>query len=115
MNPAEEKLYEIVAQEIAAKQMKPGLYTKAFSDAGGDKDRALAIYIRLRVEDIIQTEIVAVRAAAAQALKAEQEAASLNAKDPQCKCGHRSSQHSSKGFWRYPCFQCACKDFYRVT
>lgn len=118
MNPAKEKLYEAVALELAEKRMKPGLYAKAFADAAGDKDKALAFYIKLRFEDMCQEIEAAQRAAEAAvhaaAEKAAAEAAALNFKDPMCQCSHRSSQHSDKGFWRYPCFQCGCKDFCRA-
>lgn len=49
---AEEHIYEIVAREVAAKQLRPGLWAKAFSQAVGDHDKAVAIYIELRKEQI---------------------------------------------------------------
>ncbi len=59
MTPLEEQVYAIAAQEIAQKRFAPGLMAKAFSDADGDKDRTVARYIKLRVQqlhDEIQAE-----------------------------------------------------------
>jgi hypothetical protein len=98
MDAYEEKLYEAVALEVAEKRMKPGLYAKAFSDAMGDKDRTLAIYIKLRVEDL-HRELVA-----------------LEVQDPRCVCTHRNSQHSQspKGRGFTPCSQCPCYTFMKA-
>ncbi len=52
MNPVEEKLYEIAGQEIVSKSPKLGLWTKAFSTAKGDEQRAKAEYIELRVAQL---------------------------------------------------------------
>ncbi len=53
MNLLEEKLYEIVAAEIDRGDIFSGLYTKAFSDVGGDKQLALATYIKMRVKQLM--------------------------------------------------------------
>jgi hypothetical protein len=110
MDPVEEKLYEIIAQEIAEKRMKGGLYAKAFADASGDKDKALALYIKLRFQDLqreLAADEAAVRAASAAA---EAEERARNMKDRLCRCLHRDSEHpfAKKGA---PCTKCACSNF----
>src|SRR6266542_3522601 len=41
-------LYDQVAEELQAKTMVPGLWTKAFAEARGQMDRARALYIKYR-------------------------------------------------------------------
>ncbi len=73
MSLAEEKIYEIVAAEVATKNIRPGVYAKAFSESNGDTAKATAIYISYRVEQIKdEIEIMmqeAARQAAAQAAR----------------------------------------------
>ena len=38
--------YDAVAKELQAQTMVPGLWTKAFAEAGGQMDRARALYIK---------------------------------------------------------------------
>jgi hypothetical protein len=57
MNDLEKKFYEIAGQEIASKQMVTAIFAKAFSDAEGDEKKSLALYIKLRVEDLQQLHI----------------------------------------------------------
>ena len=45
---AEEQLYEFAAEEIAANNIRPGLWAKAIAE--GDDAKAKARYIKLRVE-----------------------------------------------------------------
>ena len=52
MNPVEEKLYEIAGKEIASKNVKLGLWTKAFTVAEGDEQRTKVGYIKLRVGEL---------------------------------------------------------------
>ena len=47
---AEEQLYEFAAEEIAANNIRPGLWAKAIAESDGDDAKARARYIRLRVE-----------------------------------------------------------------
>ena len=47
---AEEQLYEFAAEEIAANNIRPGLWAKALAEAEGDDSKAKARYIKLRVE-----------------------------------------------------------------
>ena len=48
----EELLYEIVAEEVASKTLKPGIWAKAFSEAGGEQSKAVALYISYRTEQL---------------------------------------------------------------
>jgi predicted xylose isomerase-like sugar epimerase len=47
---AEEQLYEFAAEEIAANNIRPGLWAKAIAEADGEDAKAKARYIKLRVE-----------------------------------------------------------------
>ena len=49
----DEAHYETVAKEVAAGDIKPGLWAKAFAQAEGKTEIARAIYIRLRAEQLI--------------------------------------------------------------
>jgi len=49
---ATEDLYEIAATELETNAPRKGVYARAFSDAMGDKAKADALYIRLRVEQL---------------------------------------------------------------
>ena len=48
----EERLYEVVGQEIKNDDLREGLWVKAFAEAGGDKDKAKARYIDLRIQSL---------------------------------------------------------------
>lgn len=48
----DEKLYEMAAGELATNQQRPGLMAKAFADAEGEENKAIAFYLRLRVEQL---------------------------------------------------------------
>jgi hypothetical protein len=52
MSDLEEKFYEIAAQELATKQVAVGLMAKAYSESDGDEKRAVASYIKLRVDQL---------------------------------------------------------------
>ena len=49
----EEKLYEEVAFEIENNEIKKGLWAKALSESSGNKNEAEALYIKLRIQNII--------------------------------------------------------------
>lgn len=49
----DEKLYEIVLQEIENDQVRPGLWGKAFAESNGDLPVAKSLYMKLRVQSII--------------------------------------------------------------
>ncbi len=63
----EQKYFDQVAHEIAAHQLDQGLWARAFSEAMGEENRARAIYISLRAEQIKTNELVVHRAALAMA------------------------------------------------
>ncbi len=48
----EERLYEIVAGEIAKGDIRQGLWAKAFSQSSGDEQAAKSKYIELRVDSL---------------------------------------------------------------
>ena len=49
----EEKLYEVALEEVEAGEVRKGLYAKALSKADGDKEKADGIYLKLRVQAIM--------------------------------------------------------------
>jgi hypothetical protein len=51
-NLKEEQIYELVAFEVSNKDIKSGLWAKAYELAYGDEARAKAVYIKLRAEQI---------------------------------------------------------------
>ena len=51
-NLYDEQVYAKVAEEIASKNMWPGLWAKAFAQADGNEQQAKAIYIKLRASQI---------------------------------------------------------------
>jgi len=48
----EEEIYELISQEIDNDEKKKGLWTKAFSEAEGDENKAKALYIKYRFYQI---------------------------------------------------------------
>lgn len=53
---AEEAMYEQVAAEMAARQIKKGLWAKALSSSDGSAERAKPLYIKLRVRALMDEE-----------------------------------------------------------
>ena len=51
-NQTEEALYTRAANEITNREIRPGLWAKAFAEVAGDEQKASARYIELRVETI---------------------------------------------------------------
>jgi len=49
----EEKLYEVALEEVEAGEVRKGLYAKAIAKADGDKEKADGIYLKLRVQSIM--------------------------------------------------------------
>ena len=71
----EEKLYEVALEEVENNEIRKGLYSKAISKADGDKEKADGIYLKLRVQSImddIESERINTRENA-RAFKAYQE------------------------------------------
>lgn len=52
MSLDDQQYYDTVAQELQNKELKPGLWTRAIAEAGGENDQAKAIYIKLRVAQL---------------------------------------------------------------
>lgn len=52
----DDSFYEEVAKEIESNTMKPGLWTRAFAEANGSHDLARALYIRLRVAQLVRVK-----------------------------------------------------------
>jgi hypothetical protein len=53
---AEQRYYDIVADEMAQKILTPGLWARALAESGADDARAQAYYIRLRVAEMRREE-----------------------------------------------------------
>ena len=49
----EERLYEVALDEVENNEIKKGLYAKALAKAEGDKVKADGIYLKLRVQSIM--------------------------------------------------------------
>lgn len=49
---AEEALYAMALEEVTRNDVKPGLWAKAFAEAGGDEAKAHAGYLKLRVQQM---------------------------------------------------------------
>jgi hypothetical protein len=68
----EEKLYEIALEEVEAGDRRKGLYSKALSKADGDTEKADGIYLKLRVQSIMDDdESEQINQRATQALESE--------------------------------------------
>ena len=48
----EQRIYDLVAREIQDGILKPGLWTRAYTETDGDERRAKATYIRLRANEL---------------------------------------------------------------
>ena len=48
----DDRLFDQVANELKAKSLIPGLWTKAFAEVNGDEAKAQALYIRYRVQQL---------------------------------------------------------------
>ena len=79
----EEQLYAMAAQEVASKNTKPGLMAKAFAEADGERDRATALYIRLRVAQL--REELGAEIEAARQFEAHRQEVERKAVKQQCR------------------------------
>ena len=52
----EEWLYEKVLNEVESGNLRRGLYAKALAESGGDEKKAQSLYLKLRVQSIIDDE-----------------------------------------------------------
>lgn len=66
----EEALYAQVAAEVAAGVKRDGLWAKAIAESGGSADAARALYLRFRVQSLLDEEQLRQTAAAVQQDKA---------------------------------------------
>jgi hypothetical protein len=62
----DDQLYDIVAKEIRSESLVEGLYTRAFAEADGDKEKAKARYIKLRFQQLRQEYDTRVKQAEAE-------------------------------------------------
>ena len=84
----EERLYEVALEEVENNEIRKGLYAKALAKAEGDKEKADGIYLKLRVQSImddIQSEQINSRedARAYAAIQAHKEFESIEVKSGQ--------------------------------
>ena len=49
----EERLYEVALDEVESGQVRKGLYAKALAKADGDKDKAGGVYLKFRVQSLM--------------------------------------------------------------
>lgn len=54
----EEQIYAQVVDELSKGQRRDGLWAKALSDSDGDETRAKALYIKYRVQSIVDETVV---------------------------------------------------------
>lgn len=54
MSQIEEEAYEIATREVAEKSFVTSVWGKAFSESLGDQKIAVALYIKLRAEQLMQ-------------------------------------------------------------
>jgi len=73
LNELEEKAYDQVGQELETHTVDRATWTKAFAQAGGDDQQTRVVYIQLRVDKLVSSGMVR--------LKAEQELAEKRARD----------------------------------
>jgi hypothetical protein len=52
----DQRFFDLVADELAGKDLKPGLWARALAEAGADDARTQAFYIRLRVAELQREE-----------------------------------------------------------
>ncbi len=52
----DEKYYQVVADEIRDGRIRDALWTKAIAKSMGDENKTKAVYIQLRVEQLMQEE-----------------------------------------------------------
>jgi hypothetical protein len=53
---SDQRYYEVVAEELQRKSIRPGLWARAVAETGGEGDMARSLYIRLRVGELMQIE-----------------------------------------------------------
>lgn len=53
----DEKYYEIVAKEIRENRINDAIWTKAIAESGGEENKTKAVYIQLRVKQLMRDDI----------------------------------------------------------
>ena len=53
---SDQRFYEFVAEELQRRSLRPGLWARAVAETGGEGETARALYIRLRVAELLQIE-----------------------------------------------------------
>lgn len=53
---SDQRYYDIVAQELQSRILRPGLWARAVAETGGEGAAARALYIRYRVAELTQQE-----------------------------------------------------------
>jgi len=56
---SEEFLFEQVAHEMDKGELRKGLWLKAFSEGDGDTNKAESIYVKLRIQSLIDEDVIA--------------------------------------------------------
>lgn len=74
----EQRYYEVVAEELNRRFLRHGLWARAVAETGGEGDAARALYIRLRVSELVQLEQVEQARVAAQQQQQAAEALAEN-------------------------------------
>ena len=70
----DQRFYDIVAEELQRKVLKPGTWARAVAETGGEGEAARAHYIRLRVAELASMEQAELtRVAAEKKRKAEEQ------------------------------------------
>ena len=55
-SPTEEAFYQRVLEEVESGQMRKGIYAKALADSLGDGGKAQSLYIKYRVQSLIEEQ-----------------------------------------------------------
>lgn len=101
MTDLEEQFYETAAREVAERRVVPGVMAKAFSLAGGDQNKSVAIYLKLRVRQLAAEHKAAARRVAAEEnrCRAAEPAASTQAQETTRECCWTCSHFTSTPAW----------------
>lgn len=71
VDPFEEALYEQVAAELLAGQVKHGLWLKATVESGGNEHKTKSLYTQFRIAQILEEAALEIEAAKQQRSEAE--------------------------------------------
>ena len=55
-SPQEEAFYKQVLEEVEAGNMRKGIYAKALADSSGDLGKANSLYIKYRVQSLVEEQ-----------------------------------------------------------